>query len=136
VEALNDSKANLADVVLTVDLEALLAAHSTQLDGHLASQKEEIMRVRRAMGWSFPLDMFHGAHADSTLVWWPHQASCWSGSACALSHAAGMPPCATYSCTAPPAYHSRPHTAGCPLAHLCTQLHLVLALLPVLRWFP
>jgi hypothetical protein len=79
VEALNDSKANLADVVLTVDLEALLAAHSSQLDGHLAAQKEEIMRVGGERGWgvcvvggpvvgrvirSYPIDVCTGA------LWW------------------------------------------------------------------
>ncbi|KAJ9518243.1 hypothetical protein QJQ45_010149 [Haematococcus lacustris] len=45
LEGLNDSKANLADVVLLVDLEALLAAHSEQLDGKLSSQRDGIMKV-------------------------------------------------------------------------------------------
>ena len=46
VEGLNDVKADKADVVMMLDLEALLAQHASQLDAHLDLLKGDIMRVR------------------------------------------------------------------------------------------
>lgn len=45
IEQLADVKSNKSDTVLTTDLEALLAAHATELDKHLEAQKVELLRV-------------------------------------------------------------------------------------------
>lgn len=45
IETLDEVKAALTDVVLSVDLEALLAAHAEQLDRAMGSQREEIYKV-------------------------------------------------------------------------------------------
>eukprot|EP00197_Chlamydomonas_leiostraca_P010077 CAMPEP_0202877566 /NCGR_PEP_ID=MMETSP1391-20130828/30868_1 /ASSEMBLY_ACC=CAM_ASM_000867 /TAXON_ID=1034604 /ORGANISM="Chlamydomonas leiostraca, Strain SAG 11-49" /LENGTH=594 /DNA_ID=CAMNT_0049559623 /DNA_START=91 /DNA_END=1871 /DNA_ORIENTATION=+ len=45
VEELNDAKANRADVVLAVDLDALLAAHADALDGRLAGLRGDMVKA-------------------------------------------------------------------------------------------